>query len=660
MTKFAPYPVYWDEAPVDISFVFNQEKPAGKHGFLQVNGSAFSFEDGTSGLFWGTNFNSGTNFPDFDYSEKTARRLARIGVNVVRFHQLDSEWATPNIFQFSKGERTRTTRRLDPESMKRLDYLIHCLKQEGIYCYLDLMTYRKFKSGDGVPNAIKLGDSAKPYSIFSRKLIDLQKEFIDNIWNHVNPYTGLAYKDDPVFILAEITNECDMFNSRFNFDVEPYHSELVVQMKTWLAGQGLEYPAETATFKEQDEIMIRFKMAVQERYYREVYDYIRAIGVRIPITGTNWSINAANVLTQKVTDFDDSHTYFYGWNWGEFKKGNDTRALVAEKDGIFLGLSFNCSPDRPFFVSEWDAPWPNEYRADSSLLLAAAGSLQGWAGFAIHTYMYATRRDQNILGKEINARSIGNVPYREGIFSTWNDPAKFGVFYHAALIMRRADVRPAEKSLAVAIKDLTCTPGNTDALSLVTEQHKIGLVFDGQPHGADAVIEPDQAVVDASAGEVSSDTGELWRSWTQRIGKIDTPRTQCIYGFLAENGLLSTSDLSVQASNDYATIALSSLTDEPINSSGNMLLTTIGRAENTGMTFSEDRTEVLDIGKAPILIEVIEADVVIKTGCENLTVWSIGPEGFYTGRIPSTYANGELKFHLGDTCQSMYYLILEE
>ena len=78
------------------------------------------------------------------------------------------------------------------------------------------------------------------------------------------------------------------------------------------------------------------------------------------------------------------------------------------------------------------------------------------------------------------------------------------------------------------------------------------------------------------------------------------------------------------------------------------------------MTFSADRTAVLDTGRAPIRIEVIEADLVLRTSRENLTVWSIGPEGFYTGRIPSTWADGALHFHLGDTCQSMYYLILEE
>ena len=29
-----------------------------------------------------------------------AKRLAKIGINLVRFHQLDSQWHTPNIFSY--------------------------------------------------------------------------------------------------------------------------------------------------------------------------------------------------------------------------------------------------------------------------------------------------------------------------------------------------------------------------------------------------------------------------------------------------------------------------------------------------------------------------------------------------------------------------------
>ena len=47
MSRYIPMPAYPDMMPVDISFVFADEKPAGKHGFCQVDGENFRFEDGS-------------------------------------------------------------------------------------------------------------------------------------------------------------------------------------------------------------------------------------------------------------------------------------------------------------------------------------------------------------------------------------------------------------------------------------------------------------------------------------------------------------------------------------------------------------------------------------------------------------------------------------
>ena len=55
--------------PVDISFVFAEERPAGKHGFLRADDDVFRFENGTKARVWGVNFNGGTNFPEHDYAE---------------------------------------------------------------------------------------------------------------------------------------------------------------------------------------------------------------------------------------------------------------------------------------------------------------------------------------------------------------------------------------------------------------------------------------------------------------------------------------------------------------------------------------------------------------------------------------------------------------
>lgn len=647
---YIPFPAYYDDAPIDLSFVYASEKPAGRHGFLGVDGSRFVFEDGTEGRFWGTNFNGGANFPEFDYSEKVAGRLSKIGVNMVRFHQLDSEWNTPNIFKFTKGPRCEKTTELDPESMKRLDYLIYCLKEQGIYVYLDIFTYRKFKGGDNVENVAALADAAKPYSGFNRRLIDLQKKLAYDMWNHYNPYTGLYYKDDPVIVMCEVVNESDLFSRQIN--AEPYVSEFRGLFRAWLDEKGFVYDAENCDINGTDDLLVQFKIALSEKYYIEMCGYMREIGVKIPLTGTNWSINAACTKSQLVTDFTDSHVYFYDWRWGEDVKICMNHAMTWEAECGFGGLSVMRVADKPFFVSEWDMPWPNEYRAESSLLYAAVGSFQGWSGFTIHTYAYTSKlNNMDILGKEVSSSSIGGVPYREGIFSTWNDPAKFGLFYHAALITRRADIPAGEKFTEIKVDKLI--GGGKPVFTAAAEQNKIACNFDG------VGIDENKPLVDLESGEVTSDNGCLYRSWKKQYGTINSGRTKCIYGFLEKNGTVEIPGMAVNCVTDFAVLALSSLTCGDIVNSDNMLLTAVGRAKNTGAEF--DGTTMKNYGSAPILIEVIEAEIILDTTVSDLKVWAVNAEGFYVGSPRSWYGeDGKFHIEIGKTMRSMYYLIQKE
>ncbi len=661
MKKFIPFPAYYDDMPIDISFVFRNEKPAGKHGFMKVDGAHFSFEDGAPARFWGVNFNGGACFPSFDYSEKVAGRLAKTGVNLVRFHQLDAEWNTPNIFSFAKGERIGKTTELHPESMKRLDYLIKCLKEEGIYVYLDMNTYRNFKSGDGLESTLQLKDAADPYCYYNRKMIELQKKFIHDIWNHVNPYTGLAYKDDPVIVMSEIINERDFFARDKLEKIEPYYTEFCERFAAWCQEKGKSIDLSAMENYNDNSIpeLVEFKMELQVAFYREMYAYMREVGVKIPICGTNWGTNGAVIKTNQITnDFMDTHPYFYDWRWGADAKHCQNKALTQSVN-VALDTGANVRAlDRPLFISEWDMPWPNEYRAESSILYAAIGGLQGWDGWAIHTYAYGTKlMHMDVLGKEVSSTSIGGVPYREGVFTTWNDPAKYGLFYHAALIARRGDVKESSANLAVKVDNLM---GSVPALTTAVEFAKTGVVFDGVDSQVtpDRVYAQDESIVDLSKGEVTSDTGELYRNWEKNYGTIDTERTKVAYGFLSKNGEVAVKGMSVTAESDFAVVALSSLTDEAIECSDNLLLTTVGRAQNTDARFVGD--QMYELGHAPIVIEVIEAEISIKTNRRDQLVWAVNAEGYFIGKVPCRYEDGCLKFTVGKVMPSAYYLIQAE
>lgn len=664
MTNYIPYPFFHDDVPIDISFVFENEKPAGKHGFLTVNKKDFVFEDGTKVKFWGTNFNGWGCFPEKDYSEKLARRLAKIGINIVRFHQLDSEWHTPNIFAFTKGKRV-TNAHLDPESMDRLDYLTYCLKKEGIYCYMDMFTYRKFRSDEGVENAKELKDAAKPVCMFNDKIIELQKELCEELWQHKNPYTRLKYCDDPVFVMAEITNECDLFRERFYPLPEPYNTEFLTKFDEWLINNKIDKKAcDFDLMDPDDETLIDFKIHLQEKYFIEMRNHMRKCGVKIPIAGTNWTSNPANIKTHLIMDFFDNHAYHYDWNWKEYEKHCANDSITKISRSYFAGCSHKSEPkpisylsvcavsateDMPTFISEWDMPWPNEYRAESPIYSAAIGMLQGWSGFAIHTYSYSAKlENMNLLGKEIASEKIGNTPYRQGIFSTWNDPAKFGLFYHAALITRRGDV--AEAKNTVEIKPFSKSKWNMTPVGANIEKSKVvsDFSFKDEPPCTSQLIED----------VVVSDTGELLIDRKKNYGYVNTELTKCAYGFLGKNGEIDLSGVKVNCETDFAVIAMSSLTDKPITSSDNILLTTVGRAINTDAKFEKDL--MLDIGKAPVLIESICADIEIETDVDGLVVWAISPEGFYVGTVPTTHENGKLKFRVGEQSESMYYLIVKE
>ena len=119
-------------------------------------------------------------------------------------------------------------------------------------------------------------------------------------------------------------------------------------------------------------------------------------------------------------------------------------------------------------------------------------------------------------------------------------------------------------------------------------------------------------------------------------------------------------DVHIDCKTDFAVVAMSSLTDEPICKSDNILLTTIGRARNSGAQF--DGIKMLDVGHPPILAEVVDATIQIRTEKgADLKVWGVNAEGFYAGCIPTVYEDGVLSFRVGDENNpACYYLIVAD
>lgn len=206
-TGWFPFQVPWDDTSANATnLAAGIEAPAGKRGFVQVGTDGrFRYQDGTRARFAGFVSVAQANMPDSADAPLIAAHLRRYGVNLMRVHLTDVEGAYGLFLNSSKG-----TRELDPAKMRRMDWFLSSLKEQGIYYNFCVQSGRIFKTGDGIPAPVT-NDQSKFVSLFDPILIGLQKELATSLATHVNAFTGLAYKDDPAVMSWELTNENQLF-----------------------------------------------------------------------------------------------------------------------------------------------------------------------------------------------------------------------------------------------------------------------------------------------------------------------------------------------------------------------------------------------------------------------------------------------------------------
>ncbi|SHN36909.1 cellulase family glycosylhydrolase [Chitinophaga sp. CF418] len=162
--------------------------------------------DGTEAVFFGVNYT--VPFAYGYRSHKTlgvdlkkaidedVYHLARLGTDAFRVHVWDTEItdAAGNL--------------LTNEHLDLFDYLLSKLKERKIRILLTPIAFW----GNGYPEKDENTGSfssifGKDKALVNDTAIRAQENYVKQFFVHVNPYTGLSYKDDPDIIATEINNE---------------------------------------------------------------------------------------------------------------------------------------------------------------------------------------------------------------------------------------------------------------------------------------------------------------------------------------------------------------------------------------------------------------------------------------------------------------------
>ena len=686
--------------------------PAGRHGFVQMKDDKLVFEDGLPVTFWGTNICSQLPFTDKARADSFVNFVANYGVNAIRFHKFS--WYT-----YHNDSSTE----LDPEKFDRFDYFQASLRNKGIYYGWShiyghrvlpadstrLLAYAEIKNLS-YPWS-HLNGSTSSLVNFAPDLQQLSIDLTVNMLNHVNPYTGLRYADDPALAFIEFQNEDNIFWSAIGMSLKQaptYRKLLCEQFSQWLKdkygsqealekawgtgnipeGESLEamnifpnpnhsvFSAEyESALKEMRPMArhildkMRFLYERQLDFYQKFERAVRATGYRGLLVGSCWQAGSGishmyNLHADYEVGMIDRHNYYGGGagghriQVGEVKNGTQ---LSSPASGL-LSTGLQDVVDRPFSFSEWMSLVPNEWTAETAPLIAVYGmGLQGWdASFSFATDI---PRFSSLLQSEAH-----------GVYNA-TSPLHIGLYPALARMVYRHDITegPVLATRNVHVPSLAdgklgfnewVDQGYDDKQfsgTIPAEMLAIGrfpIAFTNEFTATDSVDV--STYWNRKSMFITSATGELsWSYGEKKYVAINTDGTKGIIGFAPNEGV-SLGVWKVKVENPFAVVLITDISKNGnLQQADSILITTVARARNTDMEYSyhAGSTMLNAIGREPLLLEPVVATIEtdFPPGTEIIALDHSGAPT--SVRLP--IIDGHVRLE-GEKYKTMYYLVIQK
>lgn len=498
-----------------LNFSHLLDAPAGKHGFVTAKNGHFYFENGERVRFIGFNLPARSNTPDHETAEKLAERFASMGVNVIRLHAADApigdepgSWSSCReapLLDYDSG----TTRKFHPEGLDRFDYFVAKLREKGIYLHIDLIVARAFLQGDELDYPGEPGSCVKCYTMINRRMVELQKEYAEALLCHVNPYTGLRLLDDPAVMTVQINNEDSAIKGTADIkdleNIKPYRLELQRKFGHFLlAKYGSREALKTAwTFEgvcalgddedpEAGTVRIaegsflqpvndplgdwavesnparyadymEFGIETNRRFYREMKDFLRGLGVKVPIVTSNLLGGAADVYGHIDGDLMENNSYFNHpilpvqdnnyivgglQEYVSMDPLTMQRGFGAARTSLISLASVAAVEGKPFVLSEWNEYGEHPFHSTVFVQTAAYACLNDWDGLILYCHHTSEHWDDQPADEILN------------IFDVYNDPAVICQWGFLATVFLKGLVAPASHRVEVVhtLNDLLTLP----------------------------------------------------------------------------------------------------------------------------------------------------------------------------------------------------------
>ena len=616
-------------------------KPAGSLGFAKVGKDGhFHFEKapGRPVRFVGGNLCFDANFLSKEEAKKAVRDFRVRGWNTMRFHHLD---VTITKDEWNNLWGRTTYPEISPSKLDQLDFLMAECRKAGIYVTFDLYTMGAYGKCEGIDKPLN-SNNIKAAVPIHRPAEDLWFRRTMELFDHVNPYTGVKWKDEPQILFVTLMNE-DSIASVWWGVTDLY----VAKYNEWAKDKG--YPQYEKKDIGSRKEFAEFLYEVKAKANRRMAKRLRDAGVKTLVSGGNWWDNMAQAYERDALDVVDNHGY------GDHPQPSYQKLPfhINQSSNIMNGApSYNepvmKAPTRilgkPFAVTEYNFCPPSRLRGEGGLMMGAYAALQDWD--AIYRFAWSHSRaamtgEHDVRGFDIVRDPVGQLTERQIV-----------------LMFARGDVRAAEKVYGYGVTaDDAFSGGLGDmwakglfprAFTELAYTSRIGsYVADGGAKSALACAKTWSGATKGSipkySGKTVSDTGEVVVDTTAGDIAVNTRRTAAVCSAAKHD--LKAGPLAVSGATTFCSVSASAMDGEPLASSRRILLLHITDVQNTGAEFTNEKmTDTKDWGTLPYLAKTGSAEVRLQNANRNLAVYALASDGSRLRQVPARYIDGAYVF----------------
>ncbi|MBR3085812.1 MAG: hypothetical protein IKH04_05345, partial [Kiritimatiellae bacterium] len=498
------------------------------------------------------------------------------------------------------------------DDIDRLDYLLAKCFERGIYVTTDLYVSRPVAWRDiGVDRDDDMASGLfKTYVALHDGAFSNWCEHAEAFLNHVNPYTGRAYKDEPAMPLVSVINENALAVGWGAGDKA--HDPVITAAWREYGGTG---PIPNPWNQETKEAGAKFDDWILAKAWSKCSGFVRSLGCRALLTNDNCGgRHAESNWPATLYDYIDTHFYvdhpaFPEKPWELPSKCDNENPVIAGKPGLLhKGWAENAS--KPHVITEWNFSGPGRYRGMGGILTGALAAEGGWDGL-------------------------------------W----RFAYAHHISFLDNHSTASPNYFDCAL------------DPLMAASDLASVCLFLRGEA-----------AKEQSDERRVTGDEGQVADGYALRLDKargsmtLVTPR---LCGGFAENGRIDAGPLSFEiagrggpALQDNSathhsslghgvptTLWVTSLDGEPVASSFRLLLVHLTDVQGDGRQFADDTmTTLLAWGGRPI-VRTGKAQVEIRFKCppifnagDPFCVFALDTAGNRVAEVPVTFEEGTLRF----------------